>query len=101
MINIYEYLALHNNLCVIGGVLSVAAFIEVALLARCNLLHLRQVWVVGLGPFSLPYSSFSLPFSGRSPDMTEILLTKDLSLNFINQFNYNHLKKESISSIKV
>ena len=25
--------------------------------------------------------------------MTEILLTRDLSLNSMNQFNYNHFKK--------
>ena len=37
------------------------------------------------GPFVYPILLFSLPLSGRSPDMTEILLTRTLSLNSINQ----------------
>ena len=37
-------------------------------------------------PFSLAHSSFlSTSLTGRSPDMTEILLTWTLSLNSINQ----------------
>ena len=38
------------------------------------------------GPFSLSFSSFSLPVSGMSPDMTELLLTGTLSLK-LNQSN--------------
>ena len=37
-----------------------------------------------VGPFSLTHSSIFLLLSGRSPDMTEILLTGTLSLNLIN-----------------
>ena len=38
----------------------------------------------GWGLFSLSYSFVSTSVSGRSPDMTEILLTGTLSLNLFN-----------------
>ena len=38
-----------------------------------------------------PILLFSLPLSGRSPDMTEILLTGTLSLNSINQIRQDQL----------
>ena len=37
-----------------------------------------------MGPFSLSNSLFSLPLYGRSPSMTEILLTGTLSLIELN-----------------
>ena len=48
------------------------------LLARWDLLHLRQVWL-GLRPFSLFHSFLS--HSEMSSDIKEILLTRTLSLN--------------------
>ena len=49
--------------------------------AQSSLLHLRQIWV-GVGSFKSIqfFFFFSLPLSGRSPDMTEILLTETLIL---------------------
>ena len=42
------------------------------------------------GPFSLSLSSFFSPFlSGRSPDITQILLIGTLSLNSINKGTWN------------
>ena len=40
-------------------------------------------WNYGL--FSPSHSTYFLPLSGRSPNMTEILLTGTLSLNSVNQ----------------
>ena len=40
-----------------------------SLLAGRNLLYLRKIWVM------LSHSSFSLPLSWRSSDVTEIVLT--------------------------
>ena len=40
---------------------------------------------VGRGPFILSHFLFSLPLSGRSPDMTELLLTGTLSINSISK----------------
>ena len=49
------------------------------LMTGCHLLHLRQMFG---GAFkSISFFFFPLPVSGRSPDMTEILLTGTLSLN--------------------
>ena len=42
------------------------------------------------GHLVYPILLFSLPLSGMSPDMTEILLTEALNLNLINQFNVHH-----------
>ena len=46
------------------------------------MLHLRQIWV-GLLIYTILL--FSLHFSERSPDMTEIFLTGTLSLNSIQK----------------
>ena len=64
------------------------------LLAGCTSLHLRQLWV-GIGAYLVyPILPFSLRLCGRSPDMTDILLTGTLSLNSINlYYNIYHVQK--------
>ena len=72
-----------------GGVLSAAAFREMAVTvmlgSRINFASLEANLGWGKGLLVYPILLFSLPLSGRSSGMTEILLTGTLSLNPIKR----------------
>ena len=72
-----------------GGLLSTAAFREMPchiwLVDRMKFASLETNLGEGWGLLVYPNLPFCLPLSGRSPDITEMLLTGSLSLNSINE----------------
>ena len=81
------HLALNSKKVLIMTVLCLSvcrtAFCHIWLAGRMTFASLEANFVGGLGLLFKPILDFSLPLSGRSPYMTEILLTGTLSLSSI------------------